>query len=243
MKRSNRFDMVAFEEKVEALLVSLEIPYRNVSNYLIAFYHRSVLNELSLPQSNERVEFLGDAVLELIATDYLFAAFPNHNEGQLTDLRSALVRGRNLADIALRLGLQDVILLSKGEYQAGGNQNPYILANTFESLLGVIYLDLGFEAAQKFVHDHVISTLSNIFEEELHIDPKSNLQEIIQAKYFVTPHYELLGETGADHDKTYTVGAYLNDVLIGQGTGTSKKKAQTSAAEDALNNKDTWLKK
>lgn len=96
-------------------------------------------------------------------------------------------------------------MLSRGETQAGGNENPYILANTFESLLGVIYLDLGIDVARKFVHDHVLSTLSGIFAGELHIDPKSNLQEIIQATHFVTPHYELLGETGADHDKIYTI--------------------------------------
>lgn len=243
MKRSNRFDLVAFGEKVEELLVSLEIPYQDVSNYLIAFYHRSVLNELSLPESNERVEYLGDAVLELIATEYLFKAFPEHDEGKLTDLRSSLVRGRNLADIALRLGLQDIILLSRGETQAGGNQNPYILANTFESLLGVIYLELGFEVARTFVHDHVISTLPSILESDLHIDPKSNLQEIIQAKYFVTPTYDTLSETGADHDKIYTIGVYLNEIQIGQGTGTSKKKAQSAAAENALSQKSIWLKK
>lgn len=243
MKRSNRFDMVAFEEKVELLLISLEIPYKNLSSYQIAFFHRSVLNELNLPESNERVEYLGDAVLELIATEYLFKTFPAYQEGQLTDVRSALVRGRNLADVALRLGLQDIVLLSRGETQAGGNQNPYILANTFEALLGVIYLDLGFEVARQFVTDHVLSTLSSIFEGELHIDPKSNLQEIIQAAHFVTPHYDLLGETGADHDKIYTIGVYLGEKLIGQGTGTSKKKAQSSAAENALERKDEWLGK
>lgn len=144
-------------------------------------------------------------MLELIATEYLFKTFPNYQEGQLTDVRSALVRGRNLADVALKLGLQDIILLSRGETQAGGNQNPYILANTFEALLGAVYLDLGFPAAKKFVEDHVLSTLSHILEGELHIDPKSNLQEIIQATHFVTPHYELLQETGADHDKIYTI--------------------------------------
>jgi ribonuclease-3 len=243
MKRSNRFDSVAFEEKVELLLISLEIPYVDLHSYPIAFFHRSVLNELSLPESNERVEYLGDAVLELITTEYLFKAFTTYQEGQLTDVRSALVRGRNLADVALRLGLQDIILLSRGETQAGGNQNPYILANTFEALLGAIYLDLGIEEARKFVHAHIISTLSGIMEDELHIDPKSNLQEIIQASHFVTPHYELIAETGADHDKIYTVGAYLKDILIGQGTGSSKKKAQSSAAENALERKKEWFGK
>ncbi len=118
MKRSNRFDSVAFEEKVEYLLLSLEIPYVNKSAYTLAFLHRSALNELDLDESNERVEFLGDAVLELITTEFLFQEFPESPEGKLTDIRSALVRGRNLADIALRIGLSDMILLSRGEVQA-----------------------------------------------------------------------------------------------------------------------------
>ncbi len=160
----------------------------------------------------------------------------------MTDIRSALVRGRNLADVALRLGLSDFILLSKGEIQAGGNLNPYILANTFEALLGAVYLDAGFTAAKQFVEIHVISTLKQILDEELHVDPKSNLQELIQAMYNVTPHYDLIGDHGLDHDKTYEIGAYVLDREIGRGVGSSKKKAQSKAAENALERKKEWEK-
>ncbi len=240
MKRSNRFDRTAFEEKVEQLLLSLEIPCTNISVYALAFFHRSALNELDLPESNERVEFLGDAVLEVITTEYLFKQFPEYPEGKLTDIRSALVRGRNLANIAEQLALSDMILLSRGEMQAGGNTNPYILANTFEALLGCIYLDAGFAAAEQFVHTHVISTLSAILEGALHVDPKSHLQEVIQAKHMITPHYDLISESGADHDKLYEVGVYLGELRIGVGMGSSKKKAQTVAAENALARRKEW---
>jgi ribonuclease III len=152
------------------------------------------------------------------------------------------VRGRNLADIASKIGLGEYILLSKGEILAGGFSNPYILANTFESLLGCIYLDLGIEAATEFVGYHVISTLDEILKESLHVDPKSSLQEIIQAKHTITPRYELLSETGADHDKTYEIGVFFRDVHIGTGQGSSKKKAQTNAAENALQNRKIWDK-
>lgn len=240
MKRSNRFDRVAFEEKIETLLVSLQIPFKDLTAYSIAFFHRSALNEYELSRSNERIEFLGDAVLELVTTDFLYRKYPDANEGKLTDIRSALVRGRNLADIALRIGLSEHILLSKGEMQAEGNLNPYILANTFESLLGCIYMDLGISEATKFVHTYVISTLEDILKESLHVDPKSHLQEIIQAKHAITPRYDLLSEIGADHDKMYEIGVYLGEKHIGTGTGSSKKKAQSVAAENALQRMSEW---
>jgi ribonuclease-3 len=174
MKRSNRFEVSVFAEKVESLLISLQIPYQNPTTYCLAFYHRSALNEFALDESNERVEYLGDAVLELIVTDYLYHLYPEAQEGKLTDIRSALVRGRNLADIALHIGLSEFVMLSRGETQAGGATNPYILANAFEALLGCTYLD--------------------ILAGSLHVDPKSHLQEIIQARDMVTPTYELLSE-------------------------------------------------
>jgi ribonuclease III len=241
-KRSNRFNQLAFEEKVEGLLLSLEIPYKRRSSYILAFFRRSVLNELDFPQSNERLEYLGDAVLELITTEYLFHAFPDKDEGAMTDIRSALVRGRNLADIALKLGLSNFILLSKGEIQAGGNLNPYILANTFEALLGAIYLDAGFDAAKRFVEVHVISTLKDILDQALHVDPKSHLQELVQAMYGVTPRYELIAEHGMDHDKTYEIGVYVDSREVGRGMGSSKKKGQSQAAENALARKAEWEK-
>lgn len=239
-KRPSRFDFAAFGERVENLLNSLQIPYNNGESYVLPFVHRSALNELDFLESNERLEYLGDAVLELFTTDFLFRKFPEKNEGELTDIRSALVRGRNLATIAESMKLQDLILLSRGEIQAGGNLNPYILANTFEALLGAIYLDAGFEAAKKLVENHVISTLDAILASSLHVDPKSNLQEITQALFGITPEYVVESETGFDHEKNYVVAVHMNSKKIGTGEGSSKKKASIEAAKNALENKAVW---
>lgn len=199
-------------------------------------------NIIHTPESNERLEFLGDAVLELISTELLFHAYPGKPEGELTDIRSALVRGKNLASVGLRLGLQDYVLVSKGELLAGGNTNPYIVANTFEAFLGALYLDLGYAEAKKFVETYVYSTLSEILEKQLYVDPKSYLQEISQAKYSTTPTYEVLAESGSDHSKSYTVGAYIGTTQVGTGMGSSKKKAQQEAAENAISTQKIWEK-
>ncbi|MDD2891427.1 MAG: ribonuclease III [Candidatus Gracilibacteria bacterium] len=234
----------AFEEKIGTFVSSLEIPFKDITNYCLAFIHRSVLNEniIHTPESNERLEFLGDAVLELISTELLFHAYPEKPEGELTDIRSALVRGKNLASIGLKLQLQDYVLVSKGELLAGGNTNPYIVANTVEAFLGALYLDLGYGEAKKFVEKYVYSTLSEILEKQLYVDPKSYLQEISQAKYSTTPTYEVLKESGSDHSKSYTVGVYIGINHIGTGIGSSKKKAQQEAAENALSLQETWEK-
>jgi len=234
----------AFEEKIGLFVSSLEIPYKDISRYCLAFIHRSVLNEniIHTIESNERLEFLGDAVLELISTELLFHTYPQKPEWELTDIRSALVRGKNLASIGLRLSLQDYVLVSKGELLAWGNANPYIVANTFEAFLGAIYLDLGYTEARSFVEKYVFSTLGEILDKALHVDPKSHLQEISQEKYLVTPTYEVLTETGSDHNKSYTVGAYIGVTRVGKGSGSSKKKAQQEAAENALSWEAIWAK-
>ncbi|MDD5197289.1 MAG: ribonuclease III [Candidatus Gracilibacteria bacterium] len=234
----------AFEEKIGSFVSSLSISYKDITNYCLAFIHRSVLNEniIHVSESNERLEFLGDAVLELITTELLFHAYPSKPEGELTDMRSALVRGKNLASIGLTLNLQDYVLVSKGELLAGGNTNPYIVANTFEAFLGALYLDLGYTEAKSFVEKYVLSTLSEILEKELHVDPKSHLQEIAQDKYLTTPTYEVLGESGSDHNKSYMVGAYIGTKQVGTGSGSSKKKAQQEAAENALSQQKIWEK-
>lgn len=234
----------AFEEKIGTFVSSLEIPFKDITNYCLAFIHRSVLNEniILTPESNERLEFLGDAVLELISTELLFHAYPAKPEGELTDIRSALVRGKNLASIGLRLHLQDYVLVSKWELLAGGNTNPYIVANTFEAFLGALYLDLGYAHAKTFVEKYVYSTLSEILDKQLYVDPKSYLQEISQAKYSTTPTYEVLAESGSDHNKSYTVGVYIGTNHIGTGMGSSKKKAQQEAAENALGEQKIWEK-
>lgn len=182
-RTSLRFDRDVFESKVESLLTSLQIQPKDISLYILACVHRSVLNEsqTGYSESNERLEYLGDAVLELSVTRALFFHFPEKPEGELTDIRSALVRGRNLAEIAKRLTITEVIQLSRGESLAAGHENAYILANTLEALIGALYLDHGFEMADAFIQKHIFSTLDHILENGLFVDPKSYLQEITQA--------------------------------------------------------------
>lgn len=234
----------AFEEKIGSFVSSLEIPYKDISLYCLAFIHRSVLNEniIHSKESNERLEFLGDAVLELLTTELLFHTFSEKPEGELTDIRSALVRGKNLASIGLSIGLQNHVLVSKGESLAWGNTNPYIIANTFEAFLWALYLDLGYADAKKFIEKYVFSTLDEILEKQLYVDPKSYLQEIAQAKYLTTPTYIVLKESGSDHEKTYQVAACIGQTQVGTGTGSSKKKAQQEAAENALSLQKNWEK-
>ncbi len=202
------------------------------------FVHKSYLNECPDPdlKDNERLEFLGDAVLELIVTEYLYASY-DRPEGELTNWRSALVKGKNLAQIGLELSLGDYLYLSKGEQTSGGAKKNYILANTLEALLGVIYLDQGYETAKNFVKKYILKYLEEIIEKGLHIDPKSLLQEIAQEKLNLTPEYRLISESGPDHEKNFVMGAYLGEELCGMGSGSSKQTAEQEAATDALNRK------
>jgi ribonuclease-3 len=244
MNRKILFEKNEFEARIKKLLSSLEISFHSLDPYILACVHRSVLNEKnpSIHESNERLEFLGDAILELIVTEKLFGDYPEKTEGELTDLRSALVCGKNLANIALSIGLDSTIILSRGEQLAGGNHNPYILANAFEAFLGALYLDLGFEFSRQFVISRVFVTLASIVENALHVDPKSALQEFIQEQRSITPNYHVLEETGLDHNKLYTVGAFIGKIKIAEGTGTSKKKAEQNAADHALKTKSAWEK-
>ncbi len=199
------------------------------------FVHRSYLNEnvgFNLDH-NERLEFLGDAVLELVVTEYLYKNYPNP-EGELTNWRSALVRGVMLAEIASGLAMGDYLLLSRGEQKSGGKARQLILANTFEAFVGALYLDKGYEAAQKFITDQIIGRLPEIIENRLYLDPKSRLQELAQEKSGVTPSYKVMAEYGPDHAKSFTVGAYINNKLIGEGSGSSKQNAEQAAANNAL---------
>ncbi len=241
-RTSLRYDRVEFEAKVRALLTSLQILPNNPDLYILACIHRSVLNEAAqgYTESNERLEYLGDAVLELVITEALFHDFGEKPEWELTDIRSALVRGRNLAEIASRLNFASVVQLSRGESIAGGHENPYILANTFEALTGALYLDQGFEVAKKFLLTHVYSTLSHILEKGLFVDPKSFLQEHTQAIWGTTPLYQVVEEIGQDHNKLYVVSAILDDIVLGTGKGSSKKKAEQDAAENAVSVRSEW---
>ncbi len=220
MPRSSlRFDRMEFEAKVDTLLSSLQILPKDRTHFYLACVHRSVLNESGqgYAASNERLEYLGDAVLELVITEALFYEFPDKSEGELTDIRSALVRGRNLALIAETLQFAHAIQLSRGESIAGGHENPYILANTFEAMIGALYLDQGIDMARVFLMRHVYATLPYILEKGLYVDPKSYLQEFTQGVWGITPTYTVVEEVGEDHNKIYIVAATLDSVELGRG--------------------------
>ncbi len=223
-------------EKLSQLENLLAVKFTNKELLLNACIHSSYVNEHHDEgvDHNERLEFLGDAVLELVTTEYLYAKFPDKEEGVLTSLRAALVKGPHLADVALSLGIGAFLLLSHGEEKGGGREKKYILANTMEAIIGALYLDQGFDAAKHFINRIILTNLDSIIAQGAHVDPKSKLQELAQQKMEVTPTYTVLSEEGPDHSKVFTVGAYLGSNLVGQGAGSSKQKGQQSAAQDAL---------
>lgn len=204
-----------------------------------AFIHRSYINEnRSLGLShNERLEFLGDAVLELVTTDYLYKRFPDMDEGELTSLRSALVNADTCSIVASKLGANDFLLLSRGESKDMGRARQYILANTLEAIIGAVYMDQGFEGAQNFILAHITPLTDDLVEKGTWIDAKSLFQEKAQEHASLTPIYKTIKESGPDHDKKFTVGVYIGTELIGQGEGQSKQDAEQGAARDALKNK------
>ncbi len=215
----------------------LEISFTNKDLLRQVFVHRSYLNENSSfdLEHNERLEFLGDAVLELVVTEYLYKNYTNP-EGELTNWRSALVRGVMIAEIAASLNLGDYLMLSRGEQKSGGKARQLILANTFEAFVGALYLDKGYDAAQEFINKYLIIRLPDILENKLYMDPKSRLQELSQELSGLTPSYKVLSEEGPDHAKNFTVGVFIDSKLLGQGNGSSKQNAEQSAASDALAN-------
>jgi ribonuclease-3 len=210
----------------------IEIKFKNPSVLNQALIHRSYLNEnKSVPmESNERFEFLGDAVLELWASTTLFKLFPDYPEGKLTNLRSLVVCTENLALVAATFNLGQYILLSRGEETHQGRENQSILADTFESVIGAIYLDGGAKKAFKFLDQFLLPSLNHISRQKIYKDPKSLFQEIAQAKEGVTPHYQTTSESGPDHQKTFVVGVYLGEKQIAEGEGNSKQKAEEAAA-------------
>lgn len=217
---------------------NLNIKFKNKKLLEQAFVHRSYINENpgSKLKNNERLEFLGDAVLELAVTRYLFNNYSNP-EGELTCWRAALVNSKMLSEVAEKLGFNDFLLLSKGENNDTGRARQFILANTFEAVVGAIYLDQGFEVAEKFIDSNIIKELPRVLEEKLYLDPKSYFQEQAQGREGVTPSYELIKEEGPDHNKVFEIGVYLNDNLIAKGKGPSKQVAQEEAARAALKKK------
>ncbi|MCX6739897.1 MAG: ribonuclease III [Candidatus Parcubacteria bacterium] len=222
--------------EISKLEKNLGVKFVNRDLITQSVVHRSYLNEhpeFELDH-NERLEFLGDAVLELIVTEHLYRTYPNP-EGELTNWRASLVNAIMLAGIAKDLGIEDFLYLSKGESaDANSKARMYILANAMEAVIGAIYLDQGYEVSRKFVHDKVISKLPEILEKKLYEDPKSRFQEISQDKVGVTPTYKVLEESGPDHAKHFVIGVFLKKDMIAKGEGTSKQEAQVSAAEEAL---------
>ncbi len=204
-----------------------------------AFIHRSYINEnrSSGLEHNERLEFLGDAVLELAITNFLYRKFPEMNEGELTSLRSALVNADTCAKVAETLGANDFLLLSKGESKDNGRARQYILANTLEAIIGAIYMDQGFDGAEKFILTHITPLIEEIIKKGAWIDAKSLFQEKAQEHENTTPSYKTLHESGPDHDKKFTIGVYIGKDLVGEGSGQSKQDAEQEAARDALKNK------
>lgn len=223
---------------VKKLAEKLGVEFNNLDVLQQAVTHRSYLNEHRdyKLDHNERLEFLGDAVLELVVTEYLYANYPNP-EGELTNWRAALVNGEMLAKISSDLGVEEFLLMSRGEAKDTGKARQYLLANAFEAITGAIYLDQkekGYEVAKDFILKNVVVKLPEIIEKKLYMDPKSRFQEEAQEKVGITPSYRVLEESGPDHSRKFIVGVFLNDELVAKGEGLSKQEAQRNAAAAAL---------
>jgi len=209
--------------------------FKNLDLLITALTHRSYVNEhkKSVNEHNERLEFLGDAVLELVVTDYLYNNY-TEAEGILTSWRAALVRTESIGEAGERLGYEPLVRMSKGEKSGSVRARQQILANAFEAVIGAIYLERGYDDAATFIHTHILSKLESILSSGSWRDPKSFLQEVSQRTDGHTPLYKVLEEVGPDHDKVFTLGVFVGDKLMGKGTGPSKQAAQQEAARAAL---------
>jgi len=225
-------DFKTFEKK-------LGLQFNDANLLRQAFTHRSYLNEHrgEVAGHNERLEFLGDAVLELISTHFLYEQYPHKTEGDLTAYRAALVNAVTCAHVAAEIGMDDYLLLSRGEAKDTGRARSILLANAFEALVGAIYLDQGYDAARDFINKHLFPKMDEIIRKRLWQDGKSTLQEKAQEHEGTTPHYEVLRETGPDHAREFKVGVYLGSTLLADGEGKSKQEAEQAAAREALEKK------
>lgn len=212
---------------------SLHLSFKNKDLLAQALTHRSATGKAHIHKHNERMEFLGDAVLELVATEYLFS-FQSKSEGELTNWRAALVNGKHLAEIARELKLGAYLFMSRGEEASGGRDKESTLANALEALIGGIFLDLGFEKARAFCFEHILTHLGELLRAGKHRDFKSVFQEKAQEVAGVTPHYEVVDERGPDHDKEFTSAVFLADEEIARGSGASKQEAEQAAAQAGL---------
>ena len=218
-----------FEEKTKII-------FKDKNLIKQAFIHRSYINEnpnIGLSH-NERLEFLGDAVVELVVTDFLYKKYKDYDEGELTALRSALVNAVIISDVASTLGMNDFLLLSKGEAKDTGKARQYILANTYEAYVGAVYLDQGYEVSKDFITSTLLIHTEEIVKKKLWRDAKSLVQEKAQEHVAFTPSYKVINESGPDHDKHFTIGIYFGADLIAQGKGQSKQEAEQQAALNAL---------
>ena len=227
-------------ERMKDLEKILGVTFVEPLHLLTAITHRSYLNEHreAKQEHNERYEFLGDAVLELVVTDFLFHKYPEKPEGDLTAIRAALVNTVSISEAATQMEINEFLLLSKGEERDTGRARQYILANTFESVIGAIYLDQGYDGAKEFIAGRLFDKTEKIVAKKLWQDAKSRFQELAQEHAGVTPNYETLGQTGPDHDRMFTVGVFLGESKIAEGKGRSKQEAEQSAAEAGINAKN-----
>lgn len=228
----------AESEKLKQLAIKLKIKIKDLDLFKIALTHRSYLNEnkKSRFHHNERLEFLGDAVLELLVSEYLYSNYPDKPEGDLTSFRAATVRTESLAEESSRLEIGEYLFMSKGEEQTGGRSRPYILANTFEAVTGAIYLDQGFSVTKKFLTRELFYKIKEIVEKRLDIDNKSKIQELSQEILKETPLYEIIDTSGPDHDRVFTAKIMMKENDFGHGTGSTKQEAEQNAAQEALTN-------
>lgn len=224
-------DKTPYEEFAKT---KLGFEFKDINLLITALTHRSYVNEhRAAGEHNERLEFLGDAVLELVSSDFLFRNY-NEPEGVMTAIRAALVRTESIGDAGKALGYAPLVRLSKGEKQGSERAHDVILADCFEAVIGAIYLDQGYETARDFIAKNILIKTDKIIEDDLWRDPKSYAQELAQKIDGITPIYKTLKEDGPDHDKTFTVGFYVEETLRGTGEGHSKQEAQTRAAEAAI---------
>jgi len=223
---------------IENFSKKIGIKFNDIKFLQEALTHRSYLNENRgyKLDHNERMEFLGDAVLELAVTNYLYKNYPNP-EGDLTSWRAALVNGEMLAKVAKGLNVDDYLLMSKGEAKDTGRARQYLLANAMEAIIGAIYLDQGYGAAEKFILKNIVVNLDKVLKEKSYMDSKSYFQEMAQEHDKITPGYKLIKEWGPDHDKHFIVGVYLDEELVAEGEGISKQDAQREAAKNGLETK------
>jgi len=212
----------------------INLKFNDISLLELALIHRSHINENKDRAHNERLEFLGDAVLELVVTEFLYNKFPEKPEGDLTSQRSALVKGNHLAQVARRIEVGEYLCMSRGEERGGGRDKDYLLANALEAIIGAIYLDQGYANAQTFISKYILVDIDEILAKNLHIDAKSYFQECAQEKMSITPVYKLMDENGPDHEKNFTMGAYLGEQFVASGKGSSKQSAEQEAAKSAI---------